>query len=101
MQINFKNKELNEILKFQEGGEMPAPEAAPAPEAQQGASPEEQIMMACQQAVETQDCGLALQVCQAVMQMLGGAPQEAPQEVPADQEPVYRMGGKLSRYIKK
>ena len=56
--------------------------------------------MACQQALETQDCNLAMQVLQAIMQMLGGgAP--APEQAPAGTEPVYRMGGKLARVIRK
>jgi len=33
--------------------------------------------MACQQALETQDCNLAMQVLQAIMQMLGGGAPEA------------------------
>ena len=100
MNIKINNNEFNQMIsKFQEGGEVPAPEQAPAPE--QGGSPEEQIMMACQQALETQDCNLAMQVCQAIMQMLGGgAPQEAP-AAPAGQEPVYRRGGRLIRFQKK
>lgn len=99
MKIDFNNKELKELLKFQEGGEMPA-EAAPMEEApagpeQAGGSPEEQIIQAAMQAVQTQDANLALQVCQALVEMSGaGAPQEAPGE------PVYRKGGQL-QYWKK
>lgn len=100
MKIKFENKELDKLIgKYQAGGEMapaePAPEPAPAPE--QGGSPEEQLMMACQQAVETQDCNIALQVCQAILQMMGGGAPEAPAEAPG--QPVYRKGGKLSRWI--
>lgn len=102
MKINFKNSELNDILRFQEGGEMPqqeAPmpeEAAPAPE--QGGDPMEQILQAAAQAVQNQDANLALQVCQTLVQMAGGggAPVEAPQE-----QPVYRKGGRLVRWISK
>lgn len=100
MEIKIKNKELDSLIgKFQEGGV--APEAAPVEEApapkQGGGSPEEQLLMACQQALETQDCNLAMQVIQAVMQMIGGgAP--APAEAPG--EPVYRAGGRL-KYWKK
>ena len=104
MEIKINDKRLK---KFQEGGEMTpdaaatqAPmEAAPAPE-QAGGSPEEQLLMACQQAVETQDCNLAIQVCQAILQMAGGGGQEAP-AAPEGQEPVYRKGGKLVRWDKK
>ena len=101
--MNFKVNDERLIKFLQEGGEM-APEAAPAeaaPAPEQGGSPEEQIMMACQQALETQDCNLAMQVCQAIMQMMGGgAPEQAP-AAPEGQQPVYRAGGKLSRWIRK
>lgn len=101
--MNFKVKDERFVKFMQEGGV--APEAAPAEEApaapEQGGSPEEQIIMACQQAVQTQDCQLAMQVCQAVLQMLGGgAPQEAP-AAPEGQAPVYKKGGKLSKWISK
>ena len=56
--------------------------------------------MACQQALESQDCNLAMQVCQALMQMAGGGGEPAP-AAPEGQEPVYRMGGKLSHWTKK
>lgn len=101
--MNFKVKDERFVKFMQEGGV--APEAAPVEEApaapEQGGSPEEQIIMACQQAVQTQDCQLAMQVCQAVLQMLGGsAPQEAP-AAPEGQAPVYKKGGKLSKWISK
>lgn len=103
MKFDFQNEELKQLLKFQEGGEMPAPEEDPnaaqaAPE--QGGSPEEQIIQAAMQAVQTQDAQLALQVCQALVEMAGGAPAEAP-AAPEGQAPVYRKGGRLSRWIKK
>lgn len=89
------------VRKFQEGGEMPVEEgAAPmegAPEQapEQGGDPMQELMAACQQALETQDCQLAMQVCQVLMQMAGGQ-QQAP-----DTQPVYRRGGILSRRIRK
>lgn len=96
--MNIKLNDQKSIKILQEGGAMPdqAPvEETAAPE--QGGSPEEQLLMACQQALETQDCNLAMQVCQAILQMLGGgAPEEAPQ---APGQPVYRKGGRLSRWI--
>lgn len=101
--MNFKVKDERFVKFMQEGGVAPeavsVEEAPAAPE--QGGSPEEQIIMACQQAVQTQDCQLAMQVCQAVLQMLGGgAPQEAP-AAPEGQAPVYKKGGKLSKWISK
>ena len=60
------------------------------------------IMMLAQmsaQALQNQDCQMAMQVCQAfleiVQQMQGSAPEE-PQG-----EPVFRKGGVLVRRIKK
>lgn len=92
------------IKKFQEGGAAPAPEAA-AP--QQGSEdPTAMLMQGAQQAVQNQDCQIAIQVCQMVLEMLGGGgtPAEAggaeaggaPQS-----EPVYRRGGRLIRRIQK
>ena len=90
------------IGKFQEGGAMPPQDPAAA---QGGADPMQEILMGCQQAVETQDCQIALQVCQVLLQMAGGgaAPAEAaPAPAPAEAqgEPVYRKGGRLVRRIK-
>lgn len=87
------------IKKFQEGGAAPAPEAA-APQ-QGGADPTAMLMQGAKQAVQNQDCQIAIQVCQMVLEMLGGggAPEEAggaPQS-----EPVYRRGGRLVRRIQK
>ena len=98
--MEFKVKDKRFAQYLQEGGAMPAEapaETAPAPE-QGGGSPEEQLLMACQQALETQDCQIAMQVCQAVMQMVGGA--AAPQQTAPEGEPVYRKGGQL-KYWKK
>lgn len=89
--------------KFQAGGPMPA--GAPAPAPQGGEDPTAMLMQAAQQAVQRQDCQMAMQVCQMVIEALGGGggPQEAaPQEAapaPAEGEPVYRRGGRLVRRI--
>ena len=92
------------IKKFQEGGAAPAPEAA-APQ-QSGEDPTAMLMQGAQQAVQNQDCQIAIQVCQMVLEMLGGggAPEQggAPESTPAPEgQPVYRRGGRLVRYIKK
>ena len=100
MKFDFNNKELKELLKFQEGGEMSAPAEAPAETSAQGGSPEEQIIQAAMQAVQTQDAQLALQVCQALVEMAGGGAQPAP-AAPEGQEPVYKKGGKLSKWVNK
>lgn len=105
MKITPKNSEPR---KFQVGGAMPAPTEAPATGApvdetapDQGGE-QDPIMMLAQmsaQALQNQDCQMAMQVCQAfleiVQQMQGGAPEE-PQG-----EPVFRKGGSLVRRIKK
>lgn len=81
------------VLKFQEGGMAPAPEAAPAGAPAPGGGPEEQIAAMAQQIVEQLGPEAAAMLAQMIMQMLqgGGEPQEAPQG-----EPVYaKKGGKL------
>lgn len=95
---------LKNIGKFQEGGAMPPQDPAMA---QGGGDPMQEILMGCQQAVETQDCQIALQVCQIMLEMAGGgapaeaAPAPAPAPAPAEAqgEPVYRRGGRLVRRI--
>lgn len=72
------------------GGEIPA-EGGVAPEG--GAGPEEQVMAMAQQIVEQLGPEAAAMLAEAIMQMLQGAPQEAP---------VYaRKGGKLVRVNKR
>ena len=100
MKIKINNQELNNLLKFQQGGEMNAPaEAAPAaaPEAT-NEDPMVQLIQAAAQALQAQDCNLAMQVLQALVQMAQGS---APAEAAPAEAPVYKMGGKLSRFIKK
>ena len=105
MKITPKNQETR---KFQVGGAMPAGAPAEDPTVGGGAptgepAPEQDpIMMLAQmsaQAIQAQDCQMAMQVCQTfleiVQQMQGGAPEE-PQG-----EPVFRKGGTLVRRIKK
>jgi hypothetical protein len=88
--------------KFQEGGAMPA--GAPAAAPQGGEDPMAMLMQGAQQAIQAQDCQIAMQVCQMLLELAGGgAPAEAaPAEAapaPAEGEPVYRRGGKLLRRI--
>jgi hypothetical protein len=47
--------------KFQEGGAMPA--GAPAAAPQGGEDPMAMLLQGAQQAVEAQDCQIAMQVC--------------------------------------
>lgn len=88
--------------KFQEGGAMPA--GAPAAAPQGGEDPMAMLIQGAQQAVQAQDCQIAMQVCQMLLELAGGgAPAEAaPAEAapaPAEGEPVYRRGGRLVRRI--
>ena len=108
--LNFK-KHLNimkfipkQARKFQAGGPMEDPAAAPMPP--EGGAPEQgggdplmQIAEMAMQALQAQDCEMAMQVCDAFVQLVqqaqgGGAPEE-PQG-----EPVFRRGGKLAYRIK-
>lgn len=88
--------------KFQEGGAMSAEAPAAAP--QGGEDPMAMLMQGAEQAVSAQDCEIAMQVCQMLLELAGGgAPAEAaPAEAapaPAEGEPVYRRGGRLIRRI--
>ena len=79
--------------KFQEGGAMPA--GAPAAAPQGGEDPMAMLLQGAQQAVQAQDCQIAMQVCQMLLELAGG--EAAP--APAEGEPVYRRGGRLVRRI--
>lgn len=90
------------IKKFQQGGPMPAEAAAaPAPE-QGGQDPIMQIAEMAGAALQSQDCAMAMQVCEAFMmlveQMAGGGAE--PVGAPAGQ-PVFAKGGKLIRRNRK
>lgn len=107
MNIKLNDSKLNEtIRKFQEGGEMAAPEggapagAAPEEAAPEGGDPAAQILEAAMAALQNQDCNLAMQVLQAIVQMLGGGAPEGP-AAPEGQAPVFKKGGKLAGWIKK
>lgn len=105
---NFKPR------KFQMGGQMgsdqyeeeptqeqevPTYEETPEEDMEQGEQQDPLVMLAqmSAQALQSQDCQMAMQVCQAFLeiinQMQGGAPQEQPSE------PVFRKGGILVRRI--
>lgn len=102
----------NRVKFLQEGGPMPedpamaegapmeeAPAEAPAGPA--GGDPLMQLAEMAMQALQGQDCNMAMQVCQAFVQLIqqaqggGGVPAE-PQG-----EPVFRKGGKLAYRIRK
>lgn len=76
------------INKYQEGG--------PAP--QDGGDPMQQLLQAAAEAAQSQNCELALQVCQVLVQMAqGGAPQGGGEEPPAEEPTYARRGARLVR----
>lgn len=109
MNIKSNDKKLTEMIrKFQEGGPVQGPETpeaapeggAPGQGAPEGGDPTAQILEAATAALQNQDCNLAMQVLQALVQMLGGGAPEGP-AAPEGQQPVFKKGGKLSRWIQK
>ena len=87
---------LRNVNYFQTGGAVPAPQGEQDPMAM--------LMQGAQQAVQAQDCAIAMQVCQMLLEMAGGAvpANDAAAETaptPVEGEPVYRRGGKLARRI--
>lgn len=110
MEIKIKDKELNQMIsRFQQGGTMqepidPAmagPETAPAEGAPtEGGDPMQQLMEMGAQALQTQDCNLAMQFVQIVLQQLSGGGEAAP-AAPEGSAPVYKKGGKFSRWTRK
>ena len=97
------------VKKFQDGGVV-APETQGAVAPQEGTAPapeqgrEDPLMQIAQmavQALQTQDCQVAMQVCDAFMQIVQQAQGGAPEEEAPQGEPVYRRGGTLVKRIKK
>lgn len=97
------------VRRFQEGGPMPAEDpamaqeemgGAPGPEA--GGDPIMQLAQMAMQALQAQDCNMAMQTCQAFIQLVQQAQGGGPEEGAAPEgEPVYRRGGKLAYRIRK
>ncbi len=104
----MKFRPKDSIKKFQMGGSMdipaePAPDQAPAegvpePEGGQG-DPLMEVAQLATQALQSQDCNAAMQVCQIFLQMVQQM-QGQPEPEPAG-EPVFRKGGVLVRRNKK
>lgn len=87
-----------EIRKFQMGGEAPAaaPTAAPADPVMEIAS-----MMA--NALQTGDCNIAMQACEAFLMLLQQASgsEQAPVGQAPEGQPVFKKGGKMIKRVKK
>lgn len=105
------------VKKFQQGGTV-AQDTAPAedqtvndgatapetvgeeaPQGDQGQDPIAMLAQMAQQALQSQDCNTAMQVCQAFLEVIQQMQGQAPQ--PAQGEPVFRKGGRLAYRIKK
>jgi len=84
------------VKKFQTGGtvSVPAPAEQPAP----SGDPMEQLIMAAQEAVSSQNPELAMQVCMMLLELVGAVP--APVSTPqgGGNAPVFKRGGKIARY---
>ena len=102
--MNIKLRGTEKVIKkFQEGGAMPA-EGTPVEQTPEGGAPVEgggedplmQLAQAAMQALQSQDCQMAMQVCQAFVQMIQQAQGSAPEQPQG--QPVYKKGGKLLRY---
>lgn len=101
------------VRRFQVGGEMKAPapeEMAPEGGGMEQPAPEETgggqdplmlLAQAAAQALQTQDCQMAMQVCQGFIQLIqqaqggGGAP------AAEEGAPVFGKGGVLKKRIRK
>lgn len=107
----MKFRPKDSIKKFQMGGpvegtpaeaapeQMPA-EGAPAPGSEGGqGDPLMEVAQLAAQALQSQDCTAAMQVCQIFLQMVQQM-QGQPEPEPAG-EPVFRKGGILVRRNKK
>lgn len=103
----MKFRPKDSIQKFQMGGEVaPAEGQEPTPAEAQTQEPEGgqqdplmQVAQMAAQALQSQDCNAAMQVCQIFLEMvqqMQGQPEAEPQG-----EPVFRKGGVLVRRIKK
>lgn len=105
MNITLKSQSKN-TRKFQVGGTMESPtedpnampvEETPTEAAPQGGEQDPIVMLAqaAQQALQSQDCNMAMQVCQAFLQLVQ---QMAQGQEQAPAEPTFaRKGGKLIR----
>lgn len=93
---------VNKPRKFQDGGQMAQPEAAPMPaEApQQGGDPMQMLVEAAMAAVQNQDPNMAMEVCMMLLELVGAVPGQAPVGGPQGQ-PVFKRGGRIAGYTRK
>lgn len=94
------------VKKFQQGGvAAPVSETEPTPAVQtaeqaQAENPLIQIAQAAMQALQSQDCQLAMQVCQTFIQLIQQSSAGNEAQAPEQGEPVYKKGGVLLRRVK-
>ena len=87
----IKNYQTNP-KKFQEGGQMAPPEAAPAAAGAGAGAPDLEAMLA--EYAQSRDPQLAVAICDALVEMM--AAQEAPAPAP-EPAPMAKKGAKLNR----
>ncbi len=92
-----KPEKDKQVSKLQEGGAVPAGTNPSQTPQQGGEDPVAKLVQLAQQALESQDCQMAMALAQEFMALVGGAGQEA-QAAPQG-EPVYRKGGTLLRRV--
>jgi len=91
-----------QVRKFQEGGAMPAPEAAPAPAGPEAGAPAGgDIEGMISEYAQTRDPQLAVAICDMIVEMMaqgggaeGGAPPMGPE---AGAPPMAKKGMKMKR----
>lgn len=86
------------IKKFQMGGEVPvqtSEEQAPV----QQQDPIMQIASMMAQALETGDCNISMQACEAFLMLLQQASAPAPVDQAPVGQPVFKKGGKLIKRV--
>lgn len=93
MEIKIRNYQPQFL---QEGGQLEGANETPVEAQPVEQDPMAQLLQVAAQALQNQDCQAAMAVCQALMQLAQGGAEQAP----VDQAPVYKKGGKLSRWIK-
>lgn len=98
----MKIVQKTQTKKFQAGGQIPV-EAAGAPvppEAGMGGQQDPMVILieAAMQAVQNQDPNMAMEVCMMLLELAGAAPAPVGAQAPEGAQPVFKKGGKLSRY---
>lgn len=78
------------VNKFQAGGQMMAAPAQDAP----AADPIQELVMMMQDALQNQDCALAMSACEGFLMLVSQASAPAPMGSEPSSAPIFRKGGK-------